>query len=386
MATYTYTNLIDQIADPLKFPDLATQVTTLNIANRAARMVVTDVDLRSTKRKAAAVQLVDNEYDYTCPTDLKAMAIIDFQRQKPRSLNSSLTLTRPEEFDRKKSLGRNAITVSDADLVRKIRFAGDVDETNRTLATFDSLTADSGTWVLFGDGTALAADTDNYVEGGGALKWNISAAGGTTAGVQNTTMNTFDISAYVSAGSAYVRAWITSTTNLTNFKLRIGMDTSANYYEMTTTTQADGTAFTTGWNILKFGFAGVSETGTVTEASCDSIALYMTKTAGKVSEIDYRFDGLTLHTGDYHQLVYYSKYPWQTSAGTFIENSTTSTDKLNADTEEFDGFVWAGKRELYRELHQYDQFQAAEAEYQKWKLSYSKQYRSEKLKLQESYY
>jgi hypothetical protein len=380
---YSYSNFKDHVIDPLSYPNAASSVTVLNVLNRAARLVVKDIDLQSAKRKAAAVQLFDDEYEYTAPTDLKNEAIIDFISQKPRSLDSRLSLVTPERFDRKKSLLGNLITVVHQDGSRRVRFSGDVEDTSLSFG-LNSLTED-GTWSGFGDGTNVTTDNENYVEGSGSINWDINAAGGTTAGVQNTSLTAFDISDYTANGVIFLRVYITSITNITNFKVRVGMDTSANYYELTTTTQADGTAFVQGWNVLKLSFSGVTETGTVTEASCDSLALYMTKAGAKVSETDYRFDKVVFHTGDYHNLYYYSKYPWQTNAGTWIENSTTSTDLLNADTDEFDLFVMKGKVEMFRELKEYDQMKLAQEDYEKMKLTYQLQNPSQRLMRAEWY-
>ena len=385
MPSYNFTHVLNDAADTIKHANIATQVNITNIINRAARSVLSELDLRSTKRKATAIQLFDDVYDYTAPTDLKGFAVIDIIPQKERKLDTRLVFVKPEEFDRKKSLKGNLVTVADADFTRKIRFSGDPTDTQLVISNLDTTTDPNGTWVLFGDGTNLTSDTDNYVVGGGSINWDISSAGGTTAGIQNTTLTAFDITKFTANGSAFVWAFITSTTNITNFKVRIGMDTSSNYYELTTTTQADGSAFQNGWNLLKFNFNGVSETGTVTEASCDSVAIYMTKDGAKVSETDYRFDYLVLHTGEYAQVLYYSKFLWQAS-GTYKENATASSDSINVDTDEYQIIVERTKQEIHRELREFDDMKIAEDRYEKLKGQYKLMNPSERVKKEEQYY
>jgi hypothetical protein len=73
----------------------------------------------------------------------------------------------------------------------------------------------------------------------------------------------------------------------------------------------------------------------VTKTSCSYAALYINKLAGKAAETSYRFDHLMIKNGAFYNLIYYSKYPWQTAAGVYIDNSTVDTDLLNVDTDEY---------------------------------------------------
>ena len=112
----------------------------------------------------------------------------------------------------------------------------------------------------------------------------------------------------------------------------------------------------------------------------------MTKEEGKISETGYRFDEMTIHSGKYNNVLYYSKYPWQTKDAVWIENSTADTDSLNADTEELQVFVEACKMELYRDLKDYDQMKIAEQKYEQAKNNYKLNYPSESIKMEQYYY
>jgi hypothetical protein len=70
----------------------------------------------------------------------------------------------------------------------------------------------------------------------------------------------------------------------------------------------------------------------------------MTKAAGKISETDYGFNYLVVMQGVIHDILYYSKYGWQNSGGTYIENSSSDSDLLVADTTEYELFVKHGVR------------------------------------------
>jgi len=318
------------------------------IINRAVREVVSDADLRSCIRKSAlSPNLFDDIYQYSAPTDLKGGKVIDVKPQVNRGRSDYWRMTTAEEFDRYKEdrrtdafgdpirvrennwSGESLIALQDTDTVKKVLLSRPVDDTS---VSIDSLTA-VGTWTGFGDGENLTADSSNYVKGSSSINWDISSAGGTTAGITNSSVASTDVSSYLTEGSIFVWAYLSSKTNVTNFILRIGSGSGA-YYSMTATTNNEGTAFTDGWNLVRFSFSSKSTTGSPTSTACTYIALYMTKTAGKVSETDYRFNWLNMKKGEHYDLVYYSKYGWQTSAGTYIENSTIDTDVINADTDE----------------------------------------------------
>ena len=185
------------------------------------------------------------------------------------------------------------------------------------------------------DATNVIATTSDFIEGNGSISFDISAAGGTTAGIVNSALTQVNLSAYFAGrGNCTVWAYITSTTNLTNYIIRIGSD-SSNYYPKTITTQSDGTAFVNGWNLLNFNLATFTTVGTPVNTAIDYCALFMTKTAGKISEVGYKFDDLTFRLGEINNVYYYSGYGWQSSTGTYKVNSTTSTDILNAGEEEY---------------------------------------------------
>lgn len=347
--------------------------------------MVSEIDLRSTKRKViAASKLFDNEYDLTAPTDLKEYGIIDLQSQANRRLDSRLIMVREHEFDLKKTLYKNVVAVATDDMVKRIRYSVDATDTALTIAELNTTTADGGTWIAVGDATSVATDTFNYITGGGSVSFTLGGAS-TTAGISNVGITTFDITNYKSDGSVFAWVYINSTTNLTNFILRIGNDITANYYTQTVTTTNEGVAFIAGWNLLRFDFVSMSQTGTVTATACDSVSLYMTKSSGK-SDGTYRVDNIVLHSGEYYNLLFYSRYPWQDTNGTFIIDSTADTDYINADTDEMRLFELRGKAELNRENNQWDQYKANMGDYIQAKNDYERKNPSERARADNLYH
>ena len=303
----------------------------LTIANQAVQDVLADIDMRSMKRKATlAPNLFDDIFAYGCASDMKGLGIIDVQPQVRRGQSDDWELVTLEEFDRYKLSGRNLIAIDRRDFVDKLMISKPIDDTEAVIDSLDAV----GDWEGFGGGGNITADADNYVKGSANLNWDIDATSDTTAGIQNTSLSEFDVSDYKTTGSAFVWAYASSVTNLTNYILRIGSSSSA-YYYITITTNNEGNAFETGWNLLRFDFANKSTTGTPDDDACDYVALYMTKDTAKISETDYRFDNLVLKLGEHHWVRYYSKYGWQTSTGTYLENATVTTDVLNVDTDEY---------------------------------------------------
>src|ERR1044072_5992286 len=203
VGTYTYTNLKDHIIDPLSYANASGSVTVLNVINRACRMVNSEIDLRSARRKAPLTpKLFDDQYDYTCPTDLKDDAIIDIIAQANRSIDSGFRLKTHQEFDRKKLYEKNLVCITNDDLVRKVRISADIKDTALTASTLDSASAGGGAWTAYNDAANLTADTENYIEGAGSLKFDLTGSG-TTAGISNTGLTALDITDYINNGSVF---------------------------------------------------------------------------------------------------------------------------------------------------------------------------------------
>jgi hypothetical protein len=332
MPNYSRTNLNTDIASMVSG---TYDSTNFNVqANRAVREVLSEVDLRSTKRKSSlSPNLFEDVFHYSAPTDLKGFKIIDIQQQKPdRAKSFYWNLTSEEEFDRYKMDGgeNSLVAVSEKDQVRKLLLSHSFSDSSISIDRLDTVSD----WEELGDAENLEKNTSNYIKGSGALEFDIDDSGGTTAGISNSSVNTFDITDYIDVGSVFVWVYIIDTDDITNFILKIGNSSSV-YYSMTATTNNEGSAFNTGWNLLRFDMSGRAETGTMDDKECTYVALYMTKDAGKVSETGYLFNDLQIRLGNRFDLVYYSNYGWQTSAGVYLENSTNDTDKLNADSQEF---------------------------------------------------
>ena len=385
MAIYTYDDLNKAVNNRLH-NKIGKVTDSLASINTAVKQLWGQVNLRTAKRKSTlSPRLFSDVYSYACPSDLKGFGLIDI-RPQATDAKPEWSLVPDEEFERKKSEGNDVVAIRDADGTRRIMISTLIDDDSSVVSELDSLTSGGGTWTLFGDGTNLTKDADNYVHGSASINWDISSAGGTTAGIYNSGLTSFDITDYLTAGSAFMWVYLYSATNVTNFIIRVGSD-SSNYYSVTVTSANDSTAFVAGWQLLRFDFSGKSTTGTVDDDACDYVALYMTKAAGKVSETDYRFDYLVLRKGDIWEVNYYTKYPWQSSAGAYKQDATTSTDYLNVDADEYNLVVEQCVEYLGKIVREYEDAKDASNTLNNLLLpSYQSRYPSEALTYASTYY
>jgi hypothetical protein len=355
--------------------------------NSAVRQFNNDVDSLAAKRRTVlAPNLYNGIFDYTCPADLDGYKLIDLPAQAKRQ-DGEFFLVPSTEFDIKRQPGM--VAIDDYEGIRVLKVNSKVDDHSITVSELDSLTSGSSngsSWTLFGDAETLATDQDDFIKGAGSIKWNISSAAGTTAGIQHASINSLDMTDYFGGTSSFfVWAKINSVANLTNYILRFGTD-SSNYYSKTVTAQADGTAFVAGWNLLKFDISSYSTTGTPTNTNIKYFVIYMTKTSGKVSETDYKFDWLVLKRGVIHYVKYYSKYGWQSSAGAYKANSTDDLDLIVADNDEYEIVVEKATELAAREVKEYEIAADAERRYKEKARSYQLRNPSESKIMTSNYY
>ena len=322
MPTYTrsqlYTDIARNASDAQNIDD---------IVNRAVRDVISEVDLRSTKRMTyLSPVLNDEQYDYQAPADLKDLSLIDIRRLKDRI--AEWRLVPSEEFDRLKSNNSNLVAIEESDMLKKLRISAELDGSQVALHECDDIDVD-GTWAVSGDASNLTEDSDFYIHGSKSLNFDVGASY-TSALITNPDMDAVDISDYENAGQIFAYMYIPSFTGLTSFKLRIGSSASA-YFEKTITATNENIAFTSftsaGLHLLRFDLNSATETGTVDMDNVDYLRLEIVGSGSASATTDWRLDYIVARRGIPHEVWYYTKYAWRTSAGTYLENSTADTDK-----------------------------------------------------------
>lgn len=323
-------------------------------ANSAVREVLNEIDTSSTLRSySLAPKLFNGVYDYSAPSDLKSSAITDIPPQVKRS-DGQWFLVSPEEFDRTKGFQKGQIAIDEYNGLTTLRIATNFDDQMRAVSELDGLNSGGGTWTATGDLINLAADLDDYLCGSGSLSGDIGSGGTTSAGIQNLALNSSDITVFMGGnGSAFAYVKINDPTDLTSYTLRLG-SSSSNYYSKTVTVQNNNNAFVAGWNLLRFDLTSLTSTGSPDKTRITYAALFMTKTAGKISETAYKFDSLVLRKGGIYNVRYYSRFGWQSAAGAYKELSTSDSDLLVCDSNEYDLYVLKGRIKANIELKEWD--------------------------------
>jgi hypothetical protein len=339
--SYTRTQLLSDISAGIrgKIGMISSQE---DFVNRVVREVNNDIAIRSTRRKASlSPEMFPGIYQYACPTDLRDFRIIDIPAQAKR-YDKSFGLVPSEQFAVNPQKGD--IAIDDYNGVRTLLINSQVSTDSVVISSLETTTSGGGTWTAVGDAENVHDDADDYIKGAGSVAWDIGAGATTTAGIENTGLDTVDITDFLGGhSSVFVWVRINSTTNLTNFILKLGTD-SSNYYSKTVTARHDGNAFQSGWNLLRFALTSLTETGIVTDDTINFASIYMTKSAAKISETDYKFNNLVVMRGVIHEIEYYSKYGWQNTSGTYLENSTDALDYIVCDTSEYDLILKHGIR------------------------------------------
>ena len=324
------------------------------IINEAVRMVMADVDLYTTKRKAmlsldganavpsesvsgtyksghlAEIVAQQDKFEFHCPSDLKGNAVVDIQRRVDKA--NQYDLTTPEEFQRRKSMYGQQVAIDDQEFsMRKLLVSGIEDISNASIHACNTYDGD-GTWAADGaEITAVSTNTSNYLEGSGSIGFTTVTAAITGGTLTVADMTAVDISAYEDY-SVYAWVYIPMATGLTSFTLKWG-SSSANYFSRTVTATHDNVSFFVGWNLLRFPWADATETGTVVETAVDYIQLTVVKGSTNTGTTGWLIDNIWTTKDSEHDVIYYTEYGWQNASGIYILESTADTDLINADAE-----------------------------------------------------
>ncbi len=285
--------------------------------------------------------IYDSVFDYTAPTDLKGNKVIDIRPQVNRVLNDNFTQASKNQFDLLKK--NNTFTIKYDKGVKTLRLSKSL-TTPTTVNEMNDIT-DNGTWAVSSSASGLVRDNINFISGGSSLKFDLASAGGSTTGIiQNSTMTQVDLSELENEGALFHWIFFTSASPITNVKLDWGND-SSNFFSRTVTTPHNGTAFIDGWQLLRFDWKDATETGTVDTTKIDFIRITITYdgTATGAAQV-VRTDSVTAQLGRIWEIVYYSKFPFRNSAGTFIERPTDDSDEVNLDDDSYNIFLYEAAR------------------------------------------
>ncbi len=383
MPTYTIENLKDDLSRKLHGTSLSKIQGPLDLIYEAGRNVLQDCDPIETKRKAQiANALYDNVYDYTSPTDLKGNKIIDIRRQVNRLQSDNFSQNFNENFDLKKELTNNNFTIESRDSTKFFRIAKSI-TVGKTIHDMNSITG-NGTWAVGGDTENLTQDTLNKVSGSASLNFDLDGSG-TTGYIENSDFTDVDLSDHEDKSALFLWLYIPDTSIFTSCDLRWGSSSSA--YWNVIVTSGHASVFQNGWNLLRFDWNGATKTG-----SPDSSAINYAKvtlTYDGTADTDFRVDNIISNLGDIFDVLYYSKYLFQNSSGTYIEKPTADTDLINLDTDSYNLLLIKTAEKASQQIQGEDNnfdFEVFRDEYESAVKDYNQKYPSEAIKTQIRYY
>jgi len=348
-----------------------TTATIQSSLNRCIKHMIKDHGIYATK-KPASLDLFDSVESYPVPSDF--FDVVSLKRDDD---NRDFLKTQPSEFP---NLGGSIMSVDSyrnkhALLVKTTGIAP-----SSVINSCESVT-DNGTWAAEGstDAVSVTTDTINEKVGSGAISFGVTVGASVNnyAAIQNSTMTQVDLTDFVDRGTVFCWVYIPSVTNLTNFTMRWGSD-SSNYYSQTVTAQYNGFAFVNGWNRLGFAWSGSTETGTVVDTAIDYLNFRVTYSASYTSQTGFLLDDVRVCNPYRMDLTYYSTHFVVTSAGVTQTYFTAASDATLLDDADDDVLLYFALADGYWIMREYNDRETALAQHVKALDSLKTRFGSEK--------
>ena len=199
------------------------------------------------------------------------------------------------------------------------------------VSSFESLTDGGGTWAAdtsTSDATSLALDTSVYMEGNGALSFNVTVAqsGNNRATISNSTLTSKDFTTLRGISSALLWVYMPSVTYVTSVTLYWGSSSSA-YWSASSTTQASGDAFVVGWNLIKFDWTSATAMTSTPDVTAITYSRIDINYSGSMTDtIGFRVDFLRFCRPENLTFYYLSSNVGKNASGTEISLFSSGTD------------------------------------------------------------
>lgn len=305
----------------------------------ASKFLLKCKPLETIRTQALASAIWDDIFNYALPSDFNAL--IDLIPQDNRTNWDRSYRTLAGEFDRLKAIREKTLSIEGSDGTKTIRINWRSRQ-SKTLNAMDSLTA-NGTWSAVATASGLKATTIFKVTGSASIEFDLAASGD---GIQNTTMTQVDLTDESTIADVF--AWVYLSTVPTSISAIWGNDLTTKYWtSVAQTTQADGTAFKVGWNLVKFPWSTATQTGTVAPATIDSFKLTV---ASSVAIANIRVDSIVFAIGRNFDIKYYSKYLFKNSVGTYISQPTSSDDSVTIGNDSLPLYLFELLKDMAHQL------------------------------------
>ena len=330
--TYTVGNLKTDLTAALHGTTLNKVQSVNAIIQRAASTLLLEVDPQETIRINQLTSPIFNQvYDYALPTDLKGNAIIDIRPQANRTLLDRYLQEYNQAFDINKAFTLQPnFTIQFNKGQKSIRIDNNLLLSGIMLNSADTITG-NGTWVASGGAENLTQNNLQFTNGVASSISFDTVAGGTTAVLTNSTMQSQDLSDGYLQAHQFLYSFLNPASSFTQIELRFGTDED-NYFKETFTTTQSGTAFENGWNLVDGDWADATVVGSPDSEDIGYLQVRWVYDASVVTDVC--LNQIWSRLGVISEIEYYSKYMFQNaSTGAFQETITADTNLINLDTE-----------------------------------------------------
>lgn len=303
------------------------------VFERAQNVMQGKGDFLDTMRIIPLASTIHDDYNnYALPSDFKKP--IDLYPQGDRTSLDKADRTGAETFDLERALTDKTVSIESSEGTKYIRvnWRG---RAGQLLNDMDSVTG-NGTWSGVGTASGIVANSIFKISGEASIEFDVSVDGD---GIQNTDMEAVDMTDEDEVADVFVWMYFGDVSNLNSISAKWGNDLTTKYWtSVAQTSQADGTAFRSGWNLLKFPWSTATETGTVDPTAIDSFSLILTDVDAAITNI--RVDNIVFSIGRPFDIKYYSKYIFRNSAGSWISRPTSDNDVIVLDNDAIQIFLY----------------------------------------------
>lgn len=312
------------------------KVVNLNgIIDRSARQLLQDIDPQETKRILQfATPIFETVYTYFLSPDVKGNAIIDIRPQVNRLPSEVFNQDYNQQFSRGIAASlANQFTIQWNQGIRTILVNAPLLNTG-VIVNYASSIDQNGTWTVGGNASNLVVNPVNFLAGGGALMFDLSAgAPGSTGFLENSTMQPVNLEDFVNFATWFLYTFLPTASVFSSVKLRFG-SSAADYYEVDATQTQANTAFENGWNLLSYLWAGAPQTGTVDASAITYLRVEWTYDG--TAQFGVMLNDIASRLGQIMEYEYYSKYMFRNNVtNAFQETVTDDSNLINLDTDSY---------------------------------------------------
>lgn len=293
----------------------------------ASKLLLQIKPIETRTKQPLSSTIHDSEYEYSLPSNFGGL--IDLGPQANRTVADKARRYLGEAFNTEKALSEKKIAIIAKGGTKKLKVAWKIDSPV-TFHSMDSV-SDDGTWSAVGTASGIELDEVYKLTGGGSIRFDIAVTGD---GIKNTGITALDLTDESEIAELFADIYIDEATKVANINTVTpvwGNDVTTNFWTgVAQSAQSDGTAWQLGWNRIRCPWNTATQTGTVAPATIDSLQFTFNIDAA-ISNL--RIDNVVFSTGTVFDVEFYSKYLFQTSAGSWLSKPTTTDDVVMIDND-----------------------------------------------------